>query len=350
MRNKASYVLFALIIFSVISCKKNLGPVKTGVNPDVYVAGNVVAANGNRVAAYWKNGTLSILADSSYASIANYITIAGTDVYITGWVTRASGVVEAACWKNGQRYYLTYGDTGLTGSSANSVAVDGSNVYVAGTANLKSIQFAVLWVNGAITYLGPGAGASYANNQSTWTTGLAVNGGNVYVTGEVQNPASPSYTATYWLNGTAKSLADPFFLTNVSGIIFKGNDMYMSGTVTTNGVNSPAYWENGKLNTITGLGNALSISVDNNNIYLGGTIINSSNNAEQAIYWKNGVATLVGGAATLSYVSAISAYDNNVGMAGAFGGHPASYWLNGSFVTLTGNSAACSGIVLAPKP
>ena len=98
---------------------------------DVYVVGSM---NGNAV--YWKNGTPVNLTNGTYGTysissiaVANAILINGSDVYIAGNSIAANGNTVATYWKNGVAVNLT---DGSTNSAIMAIAVNNSDVYVAG--------------------------------------------------------------------------------------------------------------------------------------------------------------------------------------------------------------------------
>ena len=100
--------LLILIIISVAaihSCKKDKsgepGDTSTGSEVDVYVAGG-----DGVVAKYWKNGQAVSLTDG----IASSIAVVGSDVYVAGSEYNGSFWV-AKYWKNGQETRLTDGTT-----------------------------------------------------------------------------------------------------------------------------------------------------------------------------------------------------------------------------------------------
>jgi hypothetical protein len=83
--------LLILIIISVVaihSCQKEIswGPGSTpaGSEVDVYVAGLEYSGAGVRVAKYWKNGQAVSLSDSTNDAVAYSIAVSGSDVYVAG--------------------------------------------------------------------------------------------------------------------------------------------------------------------------------------------------------------------------------------------------------------------------
>ena len=100
----------------------------------------MVACKKSELAATSPNKSLATSADTS------------VDVYVAGYIMTGSGTT-AAYWKNG--VLTTLGDS-LSFSQASGIAVQGNNVYVAGTYGLAN-EYAVYWKNGVATTLSPGS-------------------------------------------------------------------------------------------------------------------------------------------------------------------------------------------------
>jgi hypothetical protein len=148
---------------------------------DIYVTGasaNNYGDDDNIEATYWKNGVITKLVNSTYASsMANAITIQGTDVYVAGYVYAADGY-EVVYWKNGTMVKLA---ANSEGGNAFAIAVQDTNVYVAGYLNQK----ATYWKNGIQTSLSNGS-----------INSIAISGSDVYFAG------NDNLHACYWKNGT----------------------------------------------------------------------------------------------------------------------------------------------------
>src|SRR5688572_8120409 len=175
--------LLILIIVSVAtihSCKKKYIPAGPGITPissevDVYVAG---FQNGKPC--YWKNGQAVTPTDEN-AGMPSSIAVMGSDVYVASTASRvASDPFDksiAKYWKNGQIIALT---DGSQRAAANSIVVVGSDVYVAGSEESHSngigISIVKYWKNGQAIALSDVRG--YAKARS-----IFVAGNDVYVAG-----------------------------------------------------------------------------------------------------------------------------------------------------------------------
>ena len=103
--------------------------------------------NNYPVATIWKNGVgmnLPFRIPGDYFSGANSIFINGNDIYVAG---TENGI--AVYWKNGSVVGLPGGDA----DEANSICVFGNDIYVAGYAHINGADRAVMWKNGMITVL-----------------------------------------------------------------------------------------------------------------------------------------------------------------------------------------------------
>jgi hypothetical protein len=331
-------VLLTIILLGCVSCKRGI-TVDPAKGRDVYVAGFTRSAS-NTVASYWKNGTLVTLTNPAVASNATSIVIVGNDVYVAGNMLSANGHFVAVYWKNGvvTRLADSAFDTG-----ANAIAVSGNNVYVAGGGPNGPVS----WKNGTMVSL-PSSGTAE-------TTGIAVNGNDVYVSGFSSEASGP--VATFWKNGNATALTSGNVNSTASGITVQGNDVYVSGTVIGFLLNTAVYWKNGaqvNLTTSAVTGNTGGITVSDDNVYVAGEIEPASNvgiepGLTAMIYWKNSTLANPQSTAMASSnmnIGGIAVAGVDVYVAGNFGNYPA-YWKNGVLVQFTGNQGMAQGIAVA---
>src|SRR4026209_385590 len=109
---------------------------------------------------------------------------------------------------------------------------------------------------------------------------------DVYVAGFEESGLG--YVAKYWKNGQAVSLTDGTTDAAASSIFVSGNDIYVCGSIDGNAV----YWKNGNPVTL-GDGNATSIAVSENDVYVAGWLRQTPAEGIRACYWKNGNITLL---------------------------------------------------------
>ncbi|MGZ3777478.1 MAG: hypothetical protein ACXVI9_07785, partial [Mucilaginibacter sp.] len=139
-------------------------------------------------AVYWKNGTVTNL-DYDSGSDARSIFVKDNDVYITGTINTPLGTY-ALYWKNGKAVTLGPGDVTLV--FGNSIYVDGTDVYVAGTAYRAPVAgAATYWKNGEATTLGHFGRYSEADF-------ITVHNGETYVLGYRDSVTND--VPIYWKN------------------------------------------------------------------------------------------------------------------------------------------------------
>jgi hypothetical protein len=226
-------------------------------NNNIYIAGSslyLLGTGGN--AAYLKNETKIELPSGSTGSISTAIAVSGNDVYvagigITGNTNNGPQKYIAKYWKNSNAINLT---DGTNGAQAWSIAVSGNDAFVAGnerngrsyqdaSGNTYKKSVAKYWKNSQPVTLTDGTEDAYANS-------IAVSGTDVYVAGTEWNGKSyqiqgsgDTYrksVAKYWKNGKAVNLTDGTEDAVAKSIAISGTDVYVAGTM--NGY--ATYWKN----------------------------------------------------------------------------------------------------------
>src|ERR1700722_588639 len=98
-------------LFPLSTLPTNLGAYSgfiTMSGTDLYILGaEYLAANNNSVVMYWKNGTPTIVGDTSKYSSAGNLIVNGTDIYIAGALETTSQNMKATYWKNGKAIQLS---------------------------------------------------------------------------------------------------------------------------------------------------------------------------------------------------------------------------------------------------
>ena len=307
---------FAVLLFLLSACSPD-NPTNNNTDPDndIYLAG-YRNSNNHAQAIYWKNGIPTEL-NAVEGSLAESIFVNGSDVYIVGDNNQHN---DAILWKNNNIISIP-NTTRYT--EFKSVFVSGNDVYITGDDSRYQPKY---WKNGAITYLLPAAGSA----NCIYVTPA----GDVYVSGlSIRNLKN---VATYWKNSVPILLTDSVNSNDASAnaIFVDGNDVYVAG-VEDNGINYVGkYWKNGQVFTLTdGTNNTriTSIKFANGNVYVGGgETVGASGVNYIAKYWKNGLPVILGNAnsGNTSQVLSMFIEGENVYACG-YDGQNAVYWKNG---------------------
>jgi hypothetical protein len=238
--------------------------------------GAIYVAGGSDVAKYWIDGVVVNIGNNTFKSGITSIAISGSDVYVAGYEYTASNKIVAKYWKNAVAVTLT---DGTKDARANAVVVSGSNVYVAGYDG----KFAKVWKNGTVlSTLTDGVNSAEA-------TAITLAGIEVFVAGRDGN------VSKYWRNGNAVALTDGKVVSRTSAIAVSNGDVYVAGyedNYLAYGV--AKYWKNGVAVDLgqkdTGSGTS-SIAVLGNDVYVTGhEYLFSGSKTLVAKYWKNGKA------------------------------------------------------------
>ena len=226
---------------------------------DVYLGGGTWASNGWDInPTYWKNGVKHVLdyvpppgPPPFYGNevAVTSITFAGNDVYMT-----SNEPDQLGYWKNDAFISIPNSTTTLYGiyisgegdiyrcgrmpldASADiafyskndvitklgnitdqiarprAIIVAGTDVYCAGTIEGAGLGLSpCYWKNGVITKLDNGG----KPGNYTSVLGIAVDGANIYISGNDNVPLSPGLAqAFYWLNGRKMVLDNPYYVPN----------------------------------------------------------------------------------------------------------------------------------------
>ena len=154
-------------------------------NGNLYSAGYFVDSTAS-FAGYYKNGILTRLTDGSKDAATNSIYVVGNDVYAAGFI----GALPVY-WKNGLATTLSSNVL----SSAWSIFVSGSDVYVGGSDLPPNSDYGVIWKNGSEDRLSNGA-VVYQ---------VMVSGNDVYAMG-VADDATNTPQPVVWKNGVKTTL------------------------------------------------------------------------------------------------------------------------------------------------
>jgi len=347
---KADLYLSAIVIgmIALSSCKKaeldsassKLGPQsllssKKDTSADVYVAGFVNSTSiPLTVAAYWKNGILHKLCDSSVDSRATSIAVQDSDVLIATTNVHNNDFV-AGYYRNGNRVVLA--DKAFTGLSHCAV-FSGSDFYICGAMMVNGNYKAVYWKNGIAHFLPDKSPQSYAY-------GITVNGSDVYVAGAAITTVNHKY-AVYWKNDTAYNLTDTVSQSEARDIALVKNDVYIVGDSPSAGT----YWKNGKPILLSDAAGLMSITTSGNDYYFSG----NRSTGGQGIYWIKDKAYYLPSNGYETSADGIAVLNNDVYVAGWTIGDLSKvtpvYWKNGNIVQLpTPTPGTALSIAVVPR-
>jgi hypothetical protein len=253
----------------------------------VYIAG---AIDGRAVV--WKDGIptfyTGVPVSGSYAGAAQVL-LYNNDLYVLGIFSDSTTNGEIGTvkyWKNGVPTTVV---TGLTGGLIDArFDVYNNDVYVSCVLDTVVNQ-ARYWKNGVQVNLNLGSFTSAE------VSDIKVVNGNVYVSGDAGTPTLGG-KAVYWVNGVLNVNNSTSTQCYSEGKMFvNGTDVYMVGRDSLDAV----YWKNGVKTILTiqapyTYAYSNSIFVQNSDIYVGGshspTTGSQLNNAN---YWKNNVINLL---------------------------------------------------------
>jgi len=274
--------------------------IEASASGGIAVQGNKVYVSGfysideKATACYWVNGERIDLTVPSGATTSNTngIAILGNKVYVIGTysidIDKDINKWKACYWIDGTRTDLPV-PAGTIGSIARVITIVGNNIYIAGSYWDDNKGTFFYWINGKITDLAIPAGpcrrgsGPYFNSPS----GITVQENKVNISGNYLTPTpdgnANKMTPFYWSNGTRTDLYDDTF-TVTTGIAVQGNNLYIIGYDI--GKRMPCYWANGDRHYLDDFSQANSIVVQKDKVYIAG-----SNQGNTASYSVNGIRT-----------------------------------------------------------
>ena len=189
---------------------------------NVYAAGFEMADNNfDRVAVYWKNGTMTRLTDGTTDALAYCVMADGDDVYVGGYVQpegNPQGGI-ACIWKNGQMQSLT---DGSTIAKVNALYMDNGKVYAAGAERVSGGNWrGVLWIDGVPSY--------FTEEVGTEVTGLYVKDGEYIIEGNMTDENDDIVACTWTVDGV-EVYSEGMSLCQGLALAVAGSDVYVAGS------------------------------------------------------------------------------------------------------------------------
>jgi len=226
---------------------------------NLYITGYLGSSSSSYVPYFWKNNSnATILPLNSKAyGWANGIAIYSSTIYIAGTEGNSSSDEVPCFWTVIGTSAATAIDlpmnTGNTFGVARGVVVSGSSAYISGAEGTASTsKVPCYWtVNG--TSPGTASDLPIGANTYGWAQGIAINGSNVYIAG-IEGTSS-STDPCYWENGSPVSTM-PVGTGNSSYWEYwasadTSGNLYTVGAVgTSSSTPIPCYWENGTLHLL----------------------------------------------------------------------------------------------------
>jgi hypothetical protein len=305
------YCIPFLFILGLFGCSKEEIDPATEI---VHLAGSLQLSNmdGDKVASYWKDGVYTALTNEGVQSETASLYVDESTVFIGGEKRVPNSLSNSVMWRNGAETVIE----GAFGSAM--VASHNGNTYR-------------VWLGKTSGWTFDKNGAAEIIRDTAYTFGplaMAVSGDDVYLSGYSSGRSSspddsPPTHAQCWKNG--QLIFREKESSNALSIFINQNDIYMAGYVYS--INPPStsacYWKNGQLVKLTdGSKTAISksIYVTDTNVFVAGMMDN------QAVYWKDGeiVSLTTEG---MSMANSIFVRRNDVHVGGSEQGYPA-YWKN----------------------
>jgi len=312
---RSRIISFGLLLFT-IACSKTQD---TSTSPNIYIGGFTGQAGSTAQGVVWKNG---VAENKPGTDNITAIAVSGSDVY------ELSGNTY---WKNGVAVTIPEIHT------SSGIAVSGNDIYISCTTRTSDSggvgRAGVLyWKNGVFVNLTQ----DVPEVNSGSSTGIAVSGNDVYVSGSFYTTSHPELSATYWKNGQLIKLDQAYWTTHC--IAASGNDVYVAAQ---SGITAgEVLFKNDVPQTLGPHTKIYNVFTNGPDVYVASFEATGENDC---LYWKNGQSVpLTGGWMT----TAIFAYGNDVYCAGLGTPVTAVYWKNGVLHNLADpGSTTCIAVV-----
>ncbi|HTH57065.1 MAG TPA: hypothetical protein VL728_13540 [Cyclobacteriaceae bacterium] len=313
---------FLAIAFLTFECSQKNSDPNPSQNREVYVAGYTLNAAGTQVAKFWRNGVATNLTDGTASAGATGIALSGPSVIVSGWdwSHHSDSTKVGKFWVNGSELEI-----GGVCYSTVAVAANKTDVCVLGLGQSGWTY----WRNGSPTFI--------TTTVDSQTTGVAVNEGDVFVSGFSKTVVR----AQYWRNGVLIYTNSQPSVANA--IAVSGTDVYLAGYLSEGDAShtKAVIWKNGIITELTSGqvdAQANSIFVSGSDVHVGG------HEGNVAMTWKNGSPTNLSDGSGSAEVKSIVVKEGDVYAAGYEGSSP-RLWKNGVLQKLSDsnlNGAAVS--------
>lgn len=340
MKKLNTIILLALFIIcvpfslSLSSCSKEDTPEAQQAEKitTIYAAGSKNAtATSRAIAQYWENGTPHDLTNGTFDAVAESIVVTENgDKHVVGYEKNANDNTVAKYWKNGIVSSLPATISGQS-SSANDLAISGSDVYISGDENSDNgNSIAVYWKNNNKEYL-----SSATNN--TFATAIAAKNNKSYVSGYERNGSIS--TAYIWINGVPTILSPGSHNSQATDVFVVGTKVYVSGYELLAGKTVALYWESDTVNglnfTVHYLSDALNYAIATSIIVIGNDVYTGGVENLWSKYWKNNIAINATNLTTTGdgIVYSLFALGTDIYALTFQDGMGCKYWKNGTQIT-----------------
>ncbi len=338
--------LFAIAILSISCSKDNDEPQPQPEIPKVttvYVGGtSYITENATKgTATIWVNGVAQYLTTTlGLTSVVNSVYVDGNENVFSVGYEGDFGNTKAIKWENGVKTTLSQ----VIGSSAKGVFVANGKTYIVGSVN----NAAVIWYNNN-TEVTLSVGTSLANS-------VCVNGNDIYIAGFSYNGGTHPQ-ATLWKNNG--SLTFPITFTPIKlnnnnseaiSVVANNNGVYTAGYEITS-VQTSKLWKNNLSTQDYGNDTSMySVFVQGLNIYTSG--FTRISGVPKATIWKDNTPTIL--SQNQSIAASVFATDTDFFVAGSevigtSNTFNASFWKNGIKQVLSTNGGVAYSLFVTKK-